>query len=60
MVVNEVVIVGGGTSGWLTAAALLSHAPNIKITLVDKEEPTPIGVGEATLVGFNSFMKDCG
>jgi tryptophan halogenase len=60
MVVNEVVIVGGGTSGWLTAAALLSHAPNIKITLVDKEDPTPIGVGEATLVGFNSFMKDCG
>ena len=46
--INRVVIVGGGTSGWLTATVLEKKCPNIQIVLIDKEVSTPVGVGEAT------------
>ena len=48
--INKVVIVGGGTSGWLTAASVLHKIPNVQVTLIDKEVSTPVGVGEATLL----------
>ena len=43
----DIIIVGGGSSAWLTAAHL-SSGSKLEITMVDKEEGTPIGVGEAT------------
>mgnify|MGYP001173180635 FL=1 len=59
--INKVVIVGGGTSGWLTAASVLHKIPNVQVTLIDKEVSTPVGVGEATLLQFDQFMQDeCG
>jgi tryptophan halogenase len=57
-IVNKVVIVGGGSAAWLTAAHLITNT-DIKITLVDKEISTPVGVGEATLLGFRHFMNEC-
>ncbi|GLS25274.1 tryptophan halogenase family protein [Marinibactrum halimedae] len=48
--VKNVVIVGGGTSGWITAATLvklLGHS--IAITLIESEQIGTIGVGEATI-----------
>jgi tryptophan halogenase len=56
--VTNITIVGGGTSAWLTAAFL--SARGLNVTVIDKEIGTPIGVGEATLLGFASFMNDCG
>ena len=59
--IDNITIVGGGTSGWLTAAAFLKQIPNIKITLIDKELTNSVGVGEATLLKFGSFLTDyCG
>ena len=43
--VNNFVIVGGGTAGWMTAAAILHEIPHINITLIDKEKDDAIGVG---------------
>lgn len=60
MNVSSITIVGGGTSGWLTAAYLYKNQPDIKITVIDKEIGTPIGVGEATLLSFKPFMEECG
>ena len=58
--VNRIIIVGGGSAAWLTAA-LLSHSTKCEIIIVDKEEGKPIGVGEATLIPFQTFMKKaCG
>ena len=58
--VQRVLIVGGGTSGWMCAAAIARMAPaNLTITLVESEELGTIGVGEATiptLIEFNQFL----
>ncbi len=60
MQVKNVVIVGGGSAGWMTAACL-AHESHVNVTLVDKEIPTPLGVGEATLLSFEKFMnQNCG
>lgn len=60
MKVEKIVIVGGGTSGWMTAAYLSKNNPEVSITVVDKEVGTPIGVGEATLINFKDFLDECG
>ena len=56
----RVTIVGGGTAAWLTTAYLRRVHPRYDITVIDKEVGTPIGVGEATILDFPGFMKDCG
>ena len=49
--INEIVIVGGGSSGWMTAATLIKAFPNKKITLIESKDVPTVGVGESTL-GF--------
>jgi len=58
--IKNLVIVGGGSSGWLTAAYLSNNFPNLNITIIDKEIGTPVGVGEATLLNFSRFLQACG
>jgi tryptophan halogenase len=59
--INKITIVGGGTSAWLTAAYFNHNAPpGIEIVIIDKENGSPIGVGEATILSFKNFMDDCG
>lgn len=57
--VNSITIVGGGTSAWFTAAFYAKRL-NSKITLVDKEVGSPVGVGEGTLLNFDKFLRKCG
>ena len=53
--INNVVILGGGTAGWMTAAILSKAFKNLNITLVESEQIGTIGVGEATIPSLHFF-----
>jgi tryptophan halogenase len=47
--INTILIVGGGSAGFMTAATLLHEFPNKKITLIESPDIPIIGVGESTI-----------
>ena len=56
--VRRVVIAGGGTAGWLAAAALSHQLRDIiEITLIESEEIGTVGVGESTIPPIRTFHR---
>ncbi len=45
---HRVIILGGGTAGWLAACVLAAKRPDLAITLVEAPDIPTIGVGEGT------------
>jgi len=58
--IKKIIIVGGGTAAWFTAAYFSYKMPHVSISIIDKEDGKPIGVGEATILNFVYFMQHCG
>ncbi|NWP47808.1 tryptophan 7-halogenase, partial [Escherichia coli] len=59
---RSILIVGGGTAGWMTAAtfARILGPDYAKITLVESDEIGIIGVGEGTFPTIRSTLKFLG
>ena len=59
---SKIVIVGGGTSGWLAAAMLSQHLKRelCDIELVESDELGTIGVGESTVPPFVTLIQRLG
>ena len=58
----SVVILGGGTAGWMTAASLLQRLSRlgISVTVVESSQIGTIGVGEATVPAILRYFDSLG
>jgi tryptophan halogenase len=56
---ERVIIVGGGTAGWMTAAYLNRYLTRLRAKVILVESPTlgTIGVGEATIPSLVHFVR---
>jgi tryptophan halogenase len=64
-VIKHVVIVGGGSAGWLTAALIAAEhksvlATNLQVTLIESPNVAPIGVGEGTWPTMRDTLRRIG
>ena len=58
---TRVVVLGGGTAGWMSAAALIRFlGSQADVHLVESEEIGIVGVGEATLPHLRAFISTLG
>ncbi|WND03103.1 tryptophan 7-halogenase [Temperatibacter marinus] len=54
--IKKIVVVGGGTSGWMSAAMLAkSFEKTMEIELIESDAISTVGVGEATIPPIRSF-----
>jgi tryptophan halogenase len=55
--IHKVVIVGGGSAGWMSAATMVSQFPEMDISVIESPNIPTVGVGESTIGGINDWMN---
>jgi len=56
----DIMIVGGGSAGWMSAATLIKEFPDKKIALIESPNISTIGVGESTIQQIRLWTKFLG
>jgi tryptophan halogenase len=67
---KDIIVLGGGTAGWITALLTKHYYPGAKITLVESEEIGILGAGEGTTphiitlldkikIPYSDLVKNC-
>ena len=54
---NNILIVGGGSAGWMTAATLIKEFPEKNISLIESPNISTVGVGESTIGGIRLWSN---
>jgi flavin-dependent dehydrogenase len=57
---QHIVIVGGGSAGWLTAAVIAAEHAALKVTVLESPDVAPIGVGEGTWPSMRDTLARIG
>jgi tryptophan halogenase len=57
---KSVVVVGGGSAGWMTASYLKKAAPTVNVTVIESAAIKTVGVGEATFSTIKLFFDFLG
>jgi flavin-dependent dehydrogenase len=60
MSINKIVVVGGGSAGWMTAATLIKSFPDKEIVVIESKDVPIVGVGESTLGGIKRWTRYIG
>ena len=60
MTYERIVVLGGGTAGWMTAAALATGLKGTTVELVESEDIGTVGVGEATFPSIRNYHQIMG
>ena len=60
MEINKIIIVGGGSAGWMTASTLIKAFPQKDITVIESPNVPIIGVGESTLAQIKLWTNFLG
>src|SRR5215469_6993857 len=60
--IQEIVVVGGGTAGWMAAASFAHFLKpmGVRVTLIESSEIGTVGVGEATIPPIMDFIRVLG
>jgi len=57
---DRIVVVGGGTAGWMTALALVTGLRGRSVEVIESEEIGIVGVGEATFPSIRDYNRIVG
>jgi tryptophan halogenase len=55
--INKIVIVGGGSSGWMSAATMIRKFPKKEIVVIESPDYPIIGVGESTIGAIRAWTS---
>jgi ribulose 1,5-bisphosphate synthetase/thiazole synthase len=58
--IKKIVVLGGGSAGWMAASTLIKTYPEMKVHVIESPKIPTIGVGESTLGGIRYFCEYLG